>query len=328
MKKEFWITVGLSGLIVLFAFFLFVILRPVFIFQENQVEKNIGVVNFDKQTVGKDEIKPSELEITGNKFIQDAEILKESGFKPFFEKEEQKIKETFLERFSALIDKQILAEIKPQFDSILSGKESTEQSFAQNNPTETPKHNLTDEEWFKIAYPDYYLEYLQVLQNLMIEKGFLAASEKVEFKEEKDINPFLYKVIEFALKEKIYNQQQADSARYGIDVVLPVLQKQERIQWSKTLSILILNALKTKTAWAQGNDCYRQGVGTGSGFNGFAVCCNCGLGYWYETIVYFNDCGIASSVTCNLYEMGCKNSVCKSPKPMIWDSTTMICGCG
>lgn len=327
MKKGFWITAGLSGLVALFAFFFFVIWRPILTRQETRVGKNT-TVKTDQKAAGKEEVKPSESGMTVSDFIQDAEIPKELGFKPFFDEEEQKIKETFLERFSALIDKQILAEIKPKFVPNLPDKESKEQLFVQNIPTETLKHVLTEEEWFKIAYPDYYLKYLELLQNFMIEKGFLTASEKMEFNEEKDINPFLYKVIDFALKEDIYNQQQAKNARYGIDVVLPALQKEERIYWSKTLSILILEALKTKTAHAAGSDCYREGVSSGSGSNMFALCCNCGVGYYGETIIYFDDCGTASSATCNLYEFGCKNSVCSSSKPMIYDQVTFTCGCG
>ncbi len=329
MKKESWLIASLGGLIVLCAFFLFVIWRPILTHQKTGEVQNT-TAKTDQKTTGKEEVKSPESGMTIVDLMQDAEMPKGLEFKPFFEKEEQKIKETFLARFSALIDRQILAEIKPESDSNpLSEAGSVRQVFSQNTPTETPKRVLTDEEWFKIAYPDYYLEYLRLMQNLMVERGFLAASEKVEFKEAKDINPFLYKVIDFALKENIYDRQQAANARYGIDVVLPMLQKGERIQWSKALSVLILEALKTKTAWAQtGTDCYRQGASTGTGFNGFAVCCNCGWGYWYETIIYFNDCGVLSSVTCNLYEMGCKNSVCAFPKPMIWDPTTMICGCG
>jgi len=325
MEKKFWITAGLSGLVVLSAFFLFVVWWPILVHQESE-KGNGATVKIDQKTIDadkdadKEETKPSESGLTINRFIQDAEMPNGLRFEPFFEKEEQKIKDTFLERFSALIDRQALNQ---------TNFEPIEQFFDQNTATGTPKSALTDEEWFNIAYPDYYLAYLGLLQNLMVEKGFLTASEKVEFKEEKDINLFLHKVIDFAVKENVYDEQEAVNAKYGLDVVLPMLQKEERIQWNKTLSVLILEALKIKTAWAQTTgDCYREGVSTGKGSNLWAMCCNCGWGYYGKTIVYFKDCGTLSSVTCNVYEAGCKNSTCQSPKPMIWDPETMICGCG
>ncbi len=333
MKKGFWVTVILSSLVVLFAFFFFVVWRPTLTHQKVE-EGNGSTVKIDQKIVGKvdkkEENKPLEPAVAINNFIQDAEMPNGLEFEPFFKKEEQKIKDAFLEKFSSLIGKQALTQTNPELDSNLLDKtEQTEQLFDQNSATGTPKRVLTDEEWFKIAYPDYYLAYLQLLQNLMVERGFLAASEKVEFKGEKDINLFLHKAIDFALKENIYDQQQAINARYGLDVVLPVLREKERTQWNKTLSILILEALKIKTAWAQtSGDCYREGSSSGTGSNLWAMCCNCGWGTYGEEIIYYSDCGSLSSVTCDIYEMGCENSVCESSKPMILDPASMICGCG
>ena len=324
MKRESWVTGGLVGLMVLLALFLFVIWRPIFLRQGISGNGKIAV-KVGQGLTGKEASDSAEPSTALGKLIQDAEMPKGLEFKPFFEKEEQNIKDTFLERFAALVGRQFLSQFESQsgFNSLPAGPSSS-----QNIPTEVPKHNLTDEKWFNLAYPDYYLKYLQSLQKIMIEKGFLSASDAVVFKEEKVINPFLHKVVDFALEEKVFTEAQAKNAKYGIDVVLPMLQKDERIQWSQQLGVLLMDIFKTKTASAQVVDCFRSGVSTGVGFNGFAICCNCGWGYYGETLIYFEDCTELSSVVCNTYEMGCKNSVCEMPKPMIWDPTTMICGCG
>ncbi len=247
---------------------------------------------------------------------------KEPEFKPFFEEEEEKFSETFLERFSALV---IPAEAP------VSTPEEESKALLEI-PKPAPKKTLTDEEWFKITYPEDYLDYLVDLEGLMKEEGFLADSEKFEFKSEEEITSFLHRAIDFFLQEGILTEETAKNFRNGIDVVLPDFQKEERHQLEAKLNILsfrlnhkieefgLFNRIKClidsffKTdAWAfvsfceEGVLCFRAGAPAPIGTNLWAPCCCCKH---------------------KKHMIGCLNSVCPSPASAIWDPMTGICGCG
>ncbi len=317
MKKEFWITAGLSGLVALFAFFFFVIWRPILTSQE--VEKgNNTIVKIDQKTAGKEEVKLLESGMTiNNLFIQDAEMPKEPEFKPFFDKEKEKISETFLERFSALAKPLEIASPVP----VTTPPAPEEESKASSSPKKT----LTDEEWFKIAYPEPVITALGEIEEAMKLTGFISESEKFEFTSDEKIRAFWHKVIDWALKEKMIDEERAKEFRDGIDVIIPQLQKDERSQYEQNLSIRLLNlifAKLTKIASAQG-DCYREGSSSGSGYNTWAMCCNCGYYQKGKIFIWYNDCDYGY---CNV-DLGCKNLMCESG-PVIYDDASGICGCG
>lgn len=73
-----------------------------------------------------------------------------------------------------------------------------------------------------------------------------------------------------------------------------------------------------------GDDCYREGSSMGSGYNTWAMCCNCGLYCSTYGCTYVQDC---SQSSCNI-NLGCKNLMCSGNRPMIWDSASGMCGCG
>jgi hypothetical protein len=72
-------------------------------------------------------------------------------------------------------------------------------------------------------------------------------------------------------------------------------------------------------------ECYREGSSMGSGFNFWAMCCDCGYYYVGKKLKYTTDCTNQNCVI----KLGCKSSyVCSSGRPVIWDSQSMTCGCG
>ena len=240
-----------------------------------------------------------------------------SGGKPFFQQEEEKFSETFLKRFSSLTK---LPEILSLFP-VTTPPASEEESKASS----TPKKTLTDEEWFKIAYPKPVLDALPVIEEAMRFTGFISQSEKFEFTSDEKIRAFWHKAIEWALKENMIDEKQVKGFRDGIDIVIPQLQKEERRQYEQNLSAYLLKlifAKLTKTAFALG-ECYREGSGMGSGSNSWAMCCNCGFYYDGEDYIWYDDCDYGY---CN-FDLGCKNLMCESGA-MIWDSASGICGCG
>ncbi len=304
-----WFKLGLGGLVACLAVFLFFVWRLAL-----EPGKDGGqeiVAGGQKQSSETSGILPRTAELG---------TPKEPEFKPFIDQESEKIKNDFLKRFSDLTNPPVSAP-KAAF-SAPAKTEAPEQPTQEFLQPAKPRRVLTDEEWFKIAYPDYYLDALKGIEQFMRQQGFLATSEKFEFKTEKEIYAFAYRMMDFALAKNIIDESQAKNFRHGLEMVLPELQKDERNLWAQQLSILLENIFGTKIAWALGSDCYRQGVSTGSGSNTpWPICCNCGTGYVGETIMYYTDCGygLISSITCNVSELGCLNSVCKFPKPAIWD---------
>lgn len=242
--------------------------------------------------------------------------LKEPEFKPFFQQEEEKFSEIFLKRFSSLTK-------LPEIPSPVTTPPAPEE---EPKASSTPKKTLTDEEWFKIAYPKPVLDALPVIEEAMRFSGFISQSEKFEFTSDEKIRAFWHRAIEWALWQKLITEAEANGFREGLNIIIPELQKKERQQYedklnSVSLGLMNLIAKIIKSVNAQG-ECYREGSALSSGYNTWAMCCNCGFYYDGEEYIWYNDCNYGY---CN-FDLGCKNLMCSS-LPMIWDSESGICGC-
>ena len=322
MIQRSWLIIGIGGLgVFLLVFFVF-ISRPA----SNQETATQPAADFritsQKSTQEAVSQPPSTaLSYTGASWTLG--IPKEPEFKPFIEQEGNKVKDTFLERFYALANPFGSITSEPASSATAKAGVSEQPSQESFQPAK-PKRVLTDEEWFKIAYPDFYLGSLRQIGNFMKRRGFLAASESLDFKTESEVHAFLHKIVDFALNEGIITSVEAEGARNGIDVILPGLQQQERYRANQQLISLFLKIFGTETAWAFLGDCYREGVSMSSGFNGFAICCNCGLQDYVYYYVYIYDC---SQSYCDI-DLGCKNLICTGYKPVIWDPGSFTCGCG
>jgi len=335
MKKGFWITAGLSGLITLFAFFFFVIWRPTLIYRDAEKGNNT-TVKIDQKTAGKEEVKPPESGITVSSFIQDAEIPKGLEFKPFFDEEQKKISETFLERFSALANPPIFA---PESASVFFPSQSTstkkEQSVA-SVPEATSTEiilSLTDEE-FHFLYPYDFIASLMEAQNILIKEydpnyeplSKIETDSQVRFVEEK--------IVASLLSIGMITSEKAEISLTTIRLTLPQLQLEElKNRKSFILNQSFMSFLLLKRPPLEGSffvglieklysvlflkaeakacgycydlpECYQVGASGLAGTNTFKIFCNC---------------------TGCLTSLGCLSSC--TGKAAIWDPTTMICGC-
>ncbi len=155
MTKRFWIITGISALIVFLTAFLFYVWRPVL------KNKNLSV------ELKKDAFAPrTTYEPAGNSQSSFG-VPKETAIKPFFQQEKEKISDAFLRPFYPLTDSFVSeSDFPPQ-------KEQTFLSFSNSTK---PRHVLTDEEWFKIAYPDFYIKYLTTMESFMRNDGFISES--------------------------------------------------------------------------------------------------------------------------------------------------------
>ena len=151
-------------------------------------------------------------------------------------------------------------------------------------------------------------------------------------------------------EQGIYSEGDAEKFRNGVNRVWKNLLAEEKIYWQKKLMgsefydrILanrqyyirksaskkiarIFETIKNITApYAYAADCYRGGAPTPGGANVSAPCCNCGYICGSHGCSYRPDCGSGGS-GCNVH-LGCKNLYGRG-KPMLWDSTTGICGVG
>lgn len=286
MKSNSWIIVGLAGIVASLSVVIFLLWAPVFEIKQNEITKKEKLAT------------KTENQIPLNSSLDN---FKQEGlnFRPLFQT---------LEPVTSLFKDMNLPEVQEK----------------QEQPLPEPKKNiLTDEEWFKIAYPDYYIVYLEQMQDWMIRDGFLKEPEKIEFTSEEKINPFLHKVVDFVLKKGYITETDAKNFRYGLDVVLPDLQKKERNLWQEKISAFLFKIMNI--AYAQEEDCFQIGATSPEpGWNGWDECCNCGLICTIFGCIYVPDCG-PSGVGCNV-QLGCLNLIC-SYQAAIWDPMTGICGC-
>jgi hypothetical protein len=328
MRKRFWTIFGFV-IIIGFGVFLFLAWRP------EQEKKETQKALFPGKSANVQ--KPENLSQTGQKlvFIEPKPL----EFKPFFsarggEEDLEKFGKTFLEQFSSLSH--------PSFST-------EEQGLPTKTEIEKPKKTLTDEEWFKIAYPASYLEYLATIEKVMHDEGFLSSSEKFEFTSQKKINLFLHKTVDFFLQKGFIDEKQADNIRQGIDIVLPELQKQERKLYEQKLTSLLFQLIKI--AYAQYPlFCFRFGLPIPGGFNLIAPCCDCGFDIGRRGRLIFVEHCSGNALPVDIYSpyydpvtgtmsgflgagtgscainLGCLNAVCPG-QAAIWDPMTGICGC-
>jgi len=297
---------------------------------------NNTTVKIDQKTAGKEEVKPPESGITVSSFIQDAEIPKGLEFKPFFDEEQKKISETFLERFSALANPPIFApESASDFFSSQSTSTKKEQSVA-SVPEATSTEiilSLTDEE-FHFLYPYDFIASLMEAQNILIKEydpnyeplSKIETDSQVRFVEEK--------IVASLLSIGMITSEKAEISLTTIRFTLPQLQLEElKNRKSFILNQSFMSFLLLKRPPLEGSffvglieklysvlflkaeakacgycydlpECYQVGASGLAGTNTFKIFCNC---------------------TGCLTSLGCLSSC--TGKAAIWDPTTMICGC-
>jgi len=178
---------------------------------------------------------------------------------------------------------------------------------------------LLDEEYFDLFYPENYIDYLNAMQRMMVEGGYIDEGEVIIFGKEEDVYPVLVKIIDYVADEEYITEEERLNFKNGVEE-LKILNKIERpYVIEQLLGILI------SKAYAFGGLCFRSGAGGPGGFNGWAWCCNCGMFCTTDGCIFMPDCGPGGS-RCNV-QFGCLNRVCPSG-PAIWDPMTGICGCG
>ncbi len=304
-KKNKWLKFVAAGVIAcaVFVLFLIFLFLPVLTKENSKGQKEAGKEQGLPQFFG---LLPRKAELG---------MPKDPEFKPFFSQDSEKIKNEIMERIHFLTN--------PIIPNISSPNSVFRQDLQQVSRS---KKTISDEEWFKIAYPDYFLAAAAEMEKVMRLKGFLDDSEIFEFKTEKDVLIFLNKVVDFGLKEKIISDMQADNFKNGINVVLPALHAEEKLFFEQQISALFLKIFNVAHAEEVVRpECYRGGAGGGkAGSNTWAPCCRCGY-YCAPYCIYRDDCGEGGG-SCTI-QTGCLNSVCRAPKPAIWDPMTGICGC-
>lgn len=228
-----------------------------------------------------------------------------------------------------------IEELKKQFSPPVSENPIFPLSPAPHATSSVSAFFMSDEKYFVLSYGKEYIKYLEGLQNHFISEGFMSESDRIVFKTEEDAYHFFNIVIDFALNKGYITVEQEKGFKYGVNVVLRNVNKEERPYMEKIINgkssfrVLIDSAFAflVEEVYAQEEvtygDCYRGGVGYG-GYNSWSYCCNCGM-YCSYGCTYYQDCGYGGA-SCNVH-YGCLNGTC-SNRPAIWDQTTGICGCG
>jgi hypothetical protein len=236
-----------------------------------------------------------------------------------------------------------IKELKKQFDpGVISSEIVSSQAQQEKEDIileEETIFRLTDEEYFSLVYPESYVEYLNDLQDLLLEDGYITEDDKTEFKTEKDSYAILIRFVDYMANKGYIDKKTRENLTHGFTVELPELNKQERpvvekrllgISWHRIIDeIAAFLALKAHAVIEVdiAAECYRMGVGGPIGFNSGAFCCNCGFSCNPSGCWFVPNCGPMGGV-CNAgWHLGCLNAVCMG-RPAIWDPMTGICGCG
>jgi hypothetical protein len=233
-------------------------------------------------------------------------------------------------------------------------KEEKEGFFVHQNEASSsfkkvkiPSRVLSDEEWFKIAYPDYYVDALKRWQDLMAKDGYFDKEGKYEFRNEDELFAFLFDFIDYFAKKGFISQEQKERFIYGVDVELRHLNNYERFLLRKPIGLNLENLFASigvsliNKAEAVAGDCFRAGPPNPlPGPNLWAICCNCGIGCGPDGCWEVARCSNASGAGVCLTpdclgkaepceeQLGCLGEeVCPPPLNAIWDPMTGICGC-
>ncbi len=346
MRKRFWLIIGFIGGLAIAAALL------VFVWLPSRQLTLVSPVTEEKAPLQKGELEV----IAGYKkapvpgtLVQIAPMaqwtfpaFKEPEFKPFFQQEEEKFSETFLERFSVLANSSIPApKFAPDFfpsQPISTKKEQSVASAPEATSTEIIL-SLTDDE-FHFLYPDDFIASLMEAQNFIKEYdpdyvplAKIETDSQVRFIEEKLVAAFL--------SVEMISKEEAERAITTIRFTLPQLQLMElKNRKSSSLNELVpINACLFQPplkglffaglieklysaffpeaqakvcghcySWAP---CFQVGASNPAvGTNTFATFCYCTGCYWYA---------------------GCLSRC--SGQSAIWDPLflpggTGICGCG
>ncbi|MBU1091483.1 hypothetical protein KKA27_01305 [Patescibacteria group bacterium] len=210
---------------------------------------------------------------------------------------------------------------------------------------------LSDEEYFTLFYGEPYAEYVNSLQQIMLEEGYLNEDEVVDVKTEQDTYPIFTKFVDFMIYEGHVDEEIRQLARNGIKELIELNKFERPFMEREIIEREIMNKISAKSlpdtflgkiiyffvsaVQAVGEvttpDCYRssppgQGCLKEIGFNGWAYCCNCG---WKQEGYYRRWVADCSKENCDQSD-GCLNSVCPRAAA-IWDGFTSagtgICGC-
>lgn len=258
-------------------------------------------------------------------------------------------------------EKKPIAPVTPPVTLETAGKEkpSTQPSgpLAETAPLVTPELEvlkpeassplsslLSEQEIFERLFPQFYIDYLNDLQEQLISVGYLKPEERRVFDSLNDIVSFLDREIGYLLEVRTLSQAEYKRLREGLygdfarlirmeaeqlrssslapdlekhmannqKLLPPLSQRSESAGFCKAREGLfdklrqLVKGIFGGFVKAQG-DCYRQGIGRPWGYNLWAPCCDCKMLF--------------------IIPIGCLNAVCPF-YPAIWDPMTGICGCG
>lgn len=368
-KKRFLLVFGsgvLTGLVLFSLFFVWYRFKEKEEVSEEEIATKTRMI-FESPEFQKQTQKPSQEQVSGGlewimpKYTEEPKGPEISlpvdgpfvGEKPILAQESEVFADVFLEKFVSFVNPPVVSapaitpiRVKKDWDlsmfptMVPQIQAKNENNLPASTPPQLPKpiHPLTDEEWFKIAYPGYAINYYRVWEDFMKKQGFLPESEEIKLNSPEDVRVFVHRIIDFALKKGFITEAEAAVIRNANDVVLPNLEKMERRIEEGTFSRsgfgVFLSQLDdllfdfSQKAWAIAEvttpQCYRPGISLGSGTNKVAICCNCGWAYEGETVVYYYDCLQSNALCTTGSGLGCLNLVCMTG-PTIFSAG--ICGC-
>lgn len=319
-KKTLFLIISIFIIAVLIAF-------VVFIFKQKPTEEQEKVIV---------STTPSPRIFTGPTYPP-LSSLKEGTYEFFSQKDGPKdLGSDLSEKESVLRIFTPIEELKEQFQPVESGDLLTRQfiipEVQDKNAWRLPDPadiSFTNEEYFSLAYPAEYHEYLDTLQDFLVRENYIQAGEKIEIKTEEDSYQILTSFVEFMAGQGFLNKEEKDRFKKGINEELRELNAQERplvekqllgFSWYKFMDQFL--AIFIDRIYAQPL-CFRQGGGAGIGYNGGSFCCNCGYNIHHGTPYFVPYC---AGFVCDI-NLGCLNAVCPGGAA-IWDPMTGICGCG
>jgi len=121
---------------------------------------------------------------------------------------------------------------KKEFEKLVYDFSEVKLDASAVQPKTSSAEILSDEELFNLAYPDYYLDYLNDMKDIMAESGFLDASTApkwINFTSEDEVTAFLDIFIIFLAQEGTITAEQLKDFQKGIHITLRDLNEREKI---------------------------------------------------------------------------------------------------
>jgi hypothetical protein len=183
------------------------------------------------------------------------------------------------------------------------------------------RRTWTDEEIFRLQHPEYYIDYLGKLQDVMTQNGFLKNADKVAFSNEDDILSFFReKVFDFMVGAKIASEEERERFNTSLALIKSLHIEEARLlkgessateeapyKAASPKNAIISFFTEFLASRAEAQTCFQPGANNPvMGVNLAAPCCAC---------------------TVLGAPIGCLNLMCVG-RPAIFDQTTFICGCG